>query len=82
MGIDSASINAVRGIQQGFHNMRRIAADVATVDVQRPEETAAAPADLARSLVELKQAALQTQASVKVAQTADLMIGSLLDIKA
>ncbi|MCF6282223.1 MAG: hypothetical protein L3J28_08430 [Candidatus Polarisedimenticolaceae bacterium] len=81
MGIDSASINAVRGIQQGFHNMRRIAADIATVDVQHPEESAA-PADLARSLVELKQAALQTQASVKVAQTADLMIGSLLDIKA
>lgn len=81
MGIDSASINAVRGIQQGFHNMRRIAADIATVDVQRPEE-ATAPADLARSLVELKQAALQTQASVKVIQTADLMIGSLLDIKA
>ena len=61
--------------------MRRIAADVAATNVQHPQESSA-PTDLARSLVELKQVSLQTQASVKVAQTADQMIGTLLDIKA
>lgn len=60
--------------------MRRIAADIATVDVKRPQDQPAT--DLARSLVELKQTSLQTQASVKVAQSADQMIGTLLDIKA
>ena len=61
--------------------MRRIASDVASVNVQRPQE-ASPSADLARSLVELKQTAQQTHASAKVAQTADMMIGSLIDIKA
>lgn len=61
--------------------MRRIAADVATADVKRPQENSN-PTDLARSLVELKQASTQTQVSAKVIKTADLMIGSLLDIKA
>ena len=61
--------------------MRRIAANVASVNVARPQESSA-PTDIARSLVELKQASQQTQASVKVAQAADNMIGSLLDIKA
>jgi flagellar hook protein FlgE len=61
--------------------MRRISADIASADIQRPQDTSAA-VDLTRSLVELKQASLQTQASVKVVRSADLMIGSLLDIKA
>ncbi len=61
--------------------MRRISADIASADIQRPQDASAA-VDLTRSLVELKQASLQTQASVKVVQTADLMVGTLLDIKA
>jgi len=61
--------------------MRRISADIASADTQRPQEASSA-VDLTRSLVELKQASQQAQASVKVVRTADLMIGSLLDIKA
>ena len=70
---------ALQGIQRGMRSMRRNAAEIAS-----PQEASATfpTKDSIRSLVELHQNKNHTLASIKVLQTADEMVGSLLDVKA
>ncbi|MCB1759192.1 MAG: hypothetical protein KDI68_05340 [Gammaproteobacteria bacterium] len=71
MAITPINGSALQGISRGLQGMRRSAAEIA-----HPAK------DSVRALVELHQHAQHTSASVKVLQTADQVIGSLLDVKA
>ncbi len=79
MAIDSISNTALQGIQRGLRGIRQNAAEIASTS----QVTDKFPTkSLVRSMVELKQNATHTQASVQAFKTADQAIGSLLDIKA
>ncbi len=78
MAITPASGSALAGIRAGFDGLRRNAAEIASKD--QLEGTAERP--IYRPLVENIGYSLQTRASVKVIQTEDRMLGSLLDVKA
>ncbi|MDT8438977.1 MAG: hypothetical protein RQ729_08230 [Wenzhouxiangellaceae bacterium] len=73
--INTLSVGA-QGIQSGMQRLdaaaQRIAADPQSAN----------PSSLATPMVEQKLATQQVQASAEVIQTADEMIGSLLDIMA
>jgi flagellar hook protein FlgE len=75
MAINSITGPALQGIQKGFQGMRRVASEIASTKQTRQSN----PTDLSRAMVEMKQHANQTRASVKVLQTADDMLGTLLD---
>jgi hypothetical protein len=80
MVIKSVSNSTLQGIQRGLQGLRRNAAEIASANQMR--STSAAPKDLARSLVELKQHELQTSASIEAFRTESELIGHLLDVKA
>jgi len=65
-------------IQKGFQGMRRVASEIASA----PQATQSKPTDLSRAMVEMKQYANQTKASVKVLQAADQLLGTLIDERA
>jgi len=75
MAINSIMGPAVQGIQRGFQGLRRVASEIASSQ----HTTKASATDLSRAMVEMKQHANQTKASVKVLQTADEMLGTLFD---
>jgi len=75
MAIQSITGPAIHGIQKGFQGIRRVASEIASTQ----QVTQAKPTDLSRAMVEMKQHAAQTRASVKVLQTADQMLGTLID---
>ena len=76
--IDRLTGPALRGVQRGLDGLRHTANDIAT----QPVKTDRQPADMARSLVALKQHEHQVAASVKVLKAADDAVGTLLDVKA
>jgi hypothetical protein len=80
MVIKSVSDSALQGIQRGLQGVRRNAAEIASARQMR--NSSAAPKDLTRSLVELKQHQLQTSASIEAFRTESELIGHLLDVKA
>ena len=71
--------SALQGIQRGVSGMRQNAAEIAT---PRTLGNKVANRDTVRAMVELHQNSQQVATSVKVLQSADQMIGSLLDVKA
>lgn len=73
--ISSVSQSAVTGIQRGLQQVTNAASNIATAD--RDIDVA----DLATSLVDLKLGQQQVEASAKVVQVEDQLIGSLLDIR-
>jgi hypothetical protein len=75
MAINSITGPALQGIHKGFQGMRRVASEIAS----SKQTTQSQPTDLSRAMVEMKQHANQTKASVKVLQTADDMLGTLFD---
>ncbi len=75
MAIHSITGPAIQGIQRGFQGIRRVASEIASTQ----QVTQTKPTDLSRAMVEMKQHATQTKASVKVLQTADQMLGTLID---
>lgn len=77
--VNSISGNAALGIQRGLTGIRKVASEIAGVPQNR---AVSQPSDLTRSLVELKQHAHQTKASIKALKTADQVLGTLLDIRA
>jgi hypothetical protein len=79
MAIRPINGSALQGISRGLDGMRKNAAEIAR---PRQSGTAFPTKDQVRAMVELHQNAQRTTASVKVLQTADQMIGSLLDVKA
>ena len=75
MAINSIMGPSVLGIQRGLQGMRRVASEIAGA-TQSPQTK---PTDLSRAMVEMKQHANQTKASVKALQAADDMLGTLFD---
>lgn len=75
------------GINQGVQALRDVAQEVAELNVSEPG-TAAPPASTdrvaqtAELMVDLKLYQRQVQASAKVVETADEVIGFLLDVQA
>jgi hypothetical protein len=76
MAINPVTGSAVVGIQRGLQGVRRAASDIA-----RNTDPSAA-GDYARSLVEMKQHAVQTRASTRALKAYNENLGTLLDIHA
>lgn len=72
---NSISGAGMEGINRGYQLMNQAASRIAKV------ETSETPtSDITKSAVELQQAKIQTQASAKVLETENRVIGSMLDI--
>ncbi len=79
----SALSTGINGINQGLNNMRRNASAIAqAVNNGIDEGAVKRPTEVTSALLNLKQDALQIQASTKVVETVHKMIGSLLDVTA
>jgi flagellar hook protein FlgE len=82
----NAFSSAVSGIQSGQKRLDQAARQIAeTSAVPREDDSAVAAdpvADLGAAMVEQRFAQYQTQAGVKVAQSADEALGTLIDIRA
>ena len=83
----------VNGIQTGLKGLKRTAQDIAdlnlddraqptTDNVIRHDSPTDKLADAAEAVVDLKVHKLQVEASAKVVQTADAVLGFLLDVRA
>jgi hypothetical protein len=77
MGINSITGPALQGIHKGLQGMRRVASEIASSNQIKQTN----PKDLSRSMVEMQQHANQVKAQVKTLQTADEVIGTLIDEK-
>jgi hypothetical protein len=75
MAINSITGPAIQSVHKGFQGMRRVASEIASAQ----QATQSKPTDLSRAMVEMKQHANQTAASVKVLQAADNLLGTLID---
>lgn len=78
MKINGAIHQAMTGIQRGLSGAQKHAAQIASAD----QFNGQSPSRLVDPLVGLQQDRLQVQASTKVLQAVDDMIGSLFDDKA
>jgi len=78
MQISGAAQYGMLGIQRGMAGMERNAADIASAD----RLNGAAATDVSRPLVEQRENLRQVEASAKVVQAGDAMVGSLIDIMA
>ncbi|MFA5941817.1 MAG: hypothetical protein WC809_20910 [Sinimarinibacterium sp.] len=74
--IQSATSSALEGIRSGQRALERDASRVAQAGTTQPEQS---PDE---ALLEAKADKAQVEASAKVLETADALIGSLLDVKA
>lgn len=82
-GAGNALSAGLAGIQQGQQKVTQAAQEVASANTERPVQPnqAAQQTDLAKSLLDEKQGQRQVEASAKVVEASDQMIGSLVDIK-
>ncbi len=80
----SALNTGINGINQGLGNMRRDASAIAQAVNNSMGDNAATPqpTEVTSALVNLKLDTLQIQASTKVVETVNEIIGSLLDVTA
>ncbi len=78
MKIEGALSHAITGIQRGLNGAQTHAAQIASAD----QFNSHSPSGLVDPLVGLQQDKLQVQASTRVLQAVDDMIGSLFDHKA
>ena len=78
MAIAPIGTSSLHGIQRGMQGLRRAAVKVA----QQSTQPDTASGDFARSMVEMKQHALQAKASTRALKAYNDNMGSLLDIKA
>lgn len=74
--LPSAFASGVQGLQRATQRADEASFKIAQAGTTKPEQ------DVVEPLVELKQAELQASASAKVVETADRVLGSLLDVKA
>lgn len=86
MAVNPLLSSGVNGIQAGLNGLENVAQEIAGMNVSDVSESQAGaaptldnPADVASAMVELKVYERQVQASAKVVQTADEVIGFLLD---
>ena len=89
MAINPMMNAGANGIQNGMRGLRQAAQDVAELNVAHELETSDKVAerpdrvkDSAEAVTELQLYERQVQASAKVVQTADAVIGMLLDTEA
>ena len=68
------------GISRGLENLQDIATDIAKTGLKTEDQDS--NTNLTQSLVDLKQQELATQASVKVVQAGEEVLGTLLDVTA
>jgi len=66
------------GIYNGMESLKQHAHEIASASAKGGEDSA----DLAKSLVDLNMDRRQVEASVKVVQAVDEVLGTLLDVKA
>jgi flagellar hook protein FlgE len=78
MNFPNLSLGGLAGVQTGLENLKRDANDIAQSVSKGGENTS----DLAKSMVDLNLDQRQVEASVKVVQAVDEVLGSLIDIKA
>ncbi len=78
MAIAPLGSSALHGIQRGMQGLRRAATQVA----RQGAPSNAAEGDFARSMVEMKQHAVQAKASTRALKAYNDSMGTLLDIKA
>ncbi|ACL71960.1 hypothetical protein [Thioalkalivibrio sulfidiphilus] len=78
MAITPAAGFALNGIQRGMEGLQRNAADIASADRLNGEATTS----VVEPLVGQIQNSTQIEASVKVLQAENRMLGALLDVKA
>ena len=83
--------SGANGIQQGIRSLNNVAQEIAEMNIKRDpgaNEADGVPLDgvelddLANAMVDLKLYQRQVQASAKVVETADEVIGFLLDVRA
>ncbi len=83
--------SGANGIQQGLKSLNNVAQEIAELNVKSNPSEAEADGvrpealpldDLANAMVDLKLYSRQVQASAKVVETADEVIGFLLDVRA
>jgi len=67
------------GISRGLENLQEISTDIAQVGLSEDLNTTT---DLTQSVVDLKEQELATLASIKVVETAEEVLGTLLDVVA
>lgn len=76
------NLNAVQiglsGISRGLENLQDIATDIAQAGLESDDQGSST--NITESLVDLKQQEIATQASVKVVQAGQEVLGSLLDV--
>lgn len=89
MEISGSAFNSgLAALQGGQRRVDQAAVDIASTTVARPErapdssQVPANNADLATSLIELKVGKAEAQAGAKVIETADDVLGTLLDTRA
>ena len=91
MAVNPMLTSGANGIQQGIKSLNNVAQEIAELNVNsNPSGSEADGAradtlpldDLANAMVDLKLYQRQVQASVKVVETADEVIGFLLDVRA
>lgn len=75
MNFPNLSTAGLQGIYNGMENMRRDAHDIAAATAKGDENTT----DLATSLVNLNMDRTQVEASVKVVQAVDEVLGTLFN---
>lgn len=86
MAVNPMLASGVNGIQNGMRGLERTAQDIAEFNLDDPigQDIQGArldnPADVAEVIIDLKVYQRQVQASAKVVQTADEVMGFLLNV--
>ena len=78
MNFPNLSLAGISGINSGLENLRNDAEKIAQATAKGSEDST----DLTQALVDLNSDRRQIEASVKVVQAVDEVLGTLLDIKA
>lgn len=80
----NVTTSAVNLINSSQHKAATAAQDIASATMQQDEvgDPEVNPSDLLKPIVSLKEAEQGAKAGAKILQTANEMIGSLLDVKA
>jgi len=95
MQITSALSGGLQGLQEANNTANKAAADIASATAAREEQNEAGndleatetvnksePSSLTKSVVDLKVAENQSNASAEVVKTADENLGTLIDVRA
>lgn len=78
--MNSIHQSGINIINQAFYSAAESSQEIAEAAIE-PETTETAGTNLIQPIVELKQAEILSMAGTKVLQTADEMVGTLIDTK-